>query len=49
MTELTSIQVDKKLKADLNSLKVHPRQPYHEVIRELIKEKKELKKHTRTV
>jgi predicted CopG family antitoxin len=34
--EKTSIKVDKKLLEELKSLKIHPREPYEDVIKRLV-------------
>jgi len=36
MKEMTTIQVSKETKAKLEKLKVHPREPYEDVIKRLL-------------
>lgn len=40
MKEKTTIQISKELKSLLDKLKVHPREPYEDVIKRLIKNAK---------
>jgi len=47
----TTIRVPEDIKKKLDELKIHPRQPYHEVIQKLLEvyeEWKELKKSTKS-
>ena len=36
MSEKTTIQISEETKASLDSLKVHPREPYEDVIKRLL-------------
>ncbi|MHC1627881.1 MAG: DUF7557 family protein [Candidatus Nezhaarchaeales archaeon] len=40
----TTIQVSRELKAELDKLKVHPREPYEDVLKRLVKAYKEKEK-----
>ncbi len=39
MEEITTIKLSKRTKKELNRFKVHPREPYEDVIKKLIAER----------
>ena len=45
----TTIQISKELKDELDKLKVHPREPYEDVLKRLVKAYKEREKSERLV
>jgi predicted transcriptional regulator len=47
MMAITTIQIEKNLKSDLDGLKLHPRETYNEIIERLLEDQRELNEKTK--